>query len=146
MQTYLRAAASVPFVRLSCLAGVASRSQRWSAWTPSPPRSGNKPSWAPKSSPHELGGKSPSDKERRSTPPPRISECRSPLSSWWQSCCFVQNLAFFANVKKLPLKVQYLTALFRLKKINQFKLLGQWKVHRKSAVQHVHIRWLQTCN
>ena len=52
--TYPAAAASAPVSRLSCLAGVASRSRRWFVWTPSPLHSGNKPSWSLKSSPHEL--------------------------------------------------------------------------------------------
>lgn len=55
--TYPAGAASAPFSHLSCLVGAASRSQRWFVWTPSPPHSGNKPSWSLKSSPHERGGK-----------------------------------------------------------------------------------------
>lgn len=59
LQTYPAGAASAPFSHLSCLVGAASRSQRWFVWTPSPPHSGNKPSWSLKSSPHERGGRKP---------------------------------------------------------------------------------------
>lgn len=94
------------------------------------------------------GGKSPSDKERRATPPPRVSECRSPLSSWLQSCCFVQNLALFADVQKTK-KCRQRFNIWQLclgKKKFFFKLRGQWEIYRKSALQHVHFRRLQTCN
>lgn len=53
-QPYPEEAAWAPVLHLSCPAGVVSRSQRWFVWTPSPPHSGNKPSWSLKSSPHEL--------------------------------------------------------------------------------------------
>lgn len=51
--THPAEAASVPFLHPSCLAAAASRSRSWYVWPLSPPRSGNKPLWNQKSSPHE---------------------------------------------------------------------------------------------
>lgn len=51
--THPAEAAWAPFLHLSCLAAAVSRSRSWYVWPLSPPRSGNKPLWNQKSSPHE---------------------------------------------------------------------------------------------
>lgn len=123
MQAYPAEEASAPFSHPSCLAGVVSRSQRWFVWTPSPPHSGNKPSWSLKSSPHEL--KSPSDKGRRAKPHAKyqINETLSVRFSTsyiqvyraWQALCRIWP----SLLVKLLSSVKYLTALSKSRAILQ---------------------------